>query len=97
LPDVSHIDMEIINSLELLGWTDFEELKKSLTLEGKSMEKVFYNLLSKRKMEMIENFNMSKRNSWDIMGNGSKTNNERWSTKKNRIFFVFIQFKARFA
>jgi hypothetical protein len=48
------LESDILDSLNLLGWTNKPELTKNLTSMSPNHEKLFYNLLHKRKIEMLE-------------------------------------------
>jgi len=48
------IDMEILVSVVKLGWGNEEDIIKMLIVEGKSLEKVFYNLFCRRKRKTIQ-------------------------------------------
>jgi len=54
-PDYA-FEQDLIEALELLGWTNSSELKDNLTGKGKNSAKIFYQLLKKRKDEMLENY-----------------------------------------
>eukprot|EP00741_Cyanophora_paradoxa_P001769 tig00000073_g1715.t2 len=51
--DFDGADPEIIRTLKTLGWGSDEQLRESLCSEEPNLEKVFYRLLEKRKMERL--------------------------------------------
>mmetsp|Transcript_21187 Transcript_21187/g.36379 ORF Transcript_21187/g.36379 Transcript_21187/m.36379 type:complete len:717 (+) Transcript_21187:149-2299(+) len=53
LQDWSMVDVEILRTLKTLGWGSDEELKKALTTDEQNLEKVFYRLLERRKVERM--------------------------------------------
>ncbi|KAJ3321777.1 Serine/threonine-protein kinase brsk1 [Boothiomyces sp. JEL0866] len=62
-------EADILDSLTLLGWDNRENLIECLHAEGTNAEKVFYNLLHRRKWEMLENYNSEKPDKVDPDGN----------------------------
>ena len=54
--DPSRIDMDIVQSLSVIGWGNEQDLVAALLNSDHNMEKVFYYLLAKRKWEYFENF-----------------------------------------
>ncbi|TPX39364.1 hypothetical protein SeLEV6574_g07267, partial [Synchytrium endobioticum] len=62
------LDTEILASLGLLGWGNDKELRNALKKPVANIEKVFYFLLSSRKMDLMENFDVRKLHEWDIEG-----------------------------
>lgn len=61
---LSDLDTEIITSLRLLGWGTDEEIAASVMRKEPCLQKVFYFLLLKRKLEQIENYDASKDEIW---------------------------------
>lgn len=57
-----------MDSLTLLGWDNRDNLIECLHAEGTNAEKVFYNLLHRRKWEMLENYNSEKQDKVDPDG-----------------------------
>ncbi|KAJ3261694.1 hypothetical protein HK103_004645 [Boothiomyces macroporosus] len=62
-------ETDILDSLTLLGWDNRDNLIECLHAEGTNAEKVFYNLLHRRKWEMLENYNSEKQDKVDPDGN----------------------------
>ncbi|KAJ3354049.1 Serine/threonine-protein kinase brsk1 [Kappamyces sp. JEL0680] len=56
-PSSYALENDLLENLDLLGWKDRGALTAALRTKGKNAEKVFYNLLHKRKWEMLENYN----------------------------------------
>lgn len=67
-PDDYPLENDLLDTLRLLGWHDQESLKKALCSKGKNAEKVFYNLLHKRKWDMLENYNNDEPQKYDVEG-----------------------------
>jgi serine/threonine protein kinase len=55
-PDDFAFEQDLLDTMRLLGWNDREQLITKLHENGKNAEKVYYNLLQKRKWEMLENY-----------------------------------------
>ncbi|KAJ2997311.1 hypothetical protein HDV02_005649 [Globomyces sp. JEL0801] len=61
---------DLMASLALLGCTDRAELHKALLAPGKNAEKIFYNLLQKRKWEILENYNSVQTEKFNVEEGG---------------------------
>lgn len=77
--DEDDIDQDIINSLKMLGWEDEGELIEKLMNSIENQEKVYYNLLCKRKIEFYENFDITKLSEWDIAGGPTRRADSHYS------------------
>lgn len=62
------LDPEILHSLALLGWDDEQALLQALVCSRHNVEKVFYQLLMKRKSEMRQGLDLYRLKMWDIEG-----------------------------
>lgn len=77
--DRAWADLEVVNSLVLLGWGEEEEIISNLVSEKPDSVKVFYNLLCRRKWAFFENYDVRKLNEWDVEG-GPRRRAESYSS-----------------
>jgi serine/threonine protein kinase len=56
-PSDFKFEQDLLDALKLLGWSDQQQLVSRLQEQGKNAEKVYYNLLKKRKWEILEHYN----------------------------------------
>ncbi|KAJ3077314.1 hypothetical protein HDU98_004276 [Podochytrium sp. JEL0797] len=83
LNDPDALDLEVVSSLGFLGWTGNEKgLLQALLSNEKNMEKVFYNLLCRKKWESFENYGGDNFSSWDL-ADGAKRRVGSFSNSPN--------------
>jgi serine/threonine protein kinase len=56
-PENHNFEQDLLDALRLLGWADRDEVLAKLHEQGKNPEKVYYNLLQRRKWEILEHYN----------------------------------------
>ena len=59
-PAEYQFEKDLLDTLMLLGWNDSNALVAALRGKGKNAEKAFYQLLHKRKYEMLETYNQEE-------------------------------------
>jgi hypothetical protein len=59
-PEDYQFEKDLLDTLALLGFNDYAALTTALRGKGKNAEKAFYQLLHKRKYEMLETYNQEE-------------------------------------
>ncbi|KAJ8326843.1 hypothetical protein BDV3_001477 [Batrachochytrium dendrobatidis] len=77
-----NLEMDIIESLSLLGWTNREELYSALREKETNTQKVYYNLLRARKWEIFEHYDAEKHAMYDVEG-GPRRRTESYSSAQS--------------